>query len=263
MNKFSLLKHFIQADIFFPNHFRVLAYHQVNCQAGKHIIHPDKFEEQMKWLHVNGYKTINLQDLGQWLQGKKNITRKNILISFDDGYRDNLEIAKPILDKYNFIACVFVAVEYIGKKFFVKSDGVFRDMLSQDELKYLEKSGWDIANHFFSHKKITKMNRAEILLEIKKSKQILTQAVSNDYNINSFASPYNRTGPGMEEVLKNERVNLFFAERGVILQKQEKKHLPRIEISGNMELDEFQARFSFMYNKLKKLFFPLLNFISK
>ena len=71
-------------------------------------VSPNKFLEQMEYLNKSGYKSINFNQIY-----KEN--KKPIIITFDDGYKDNLINALPILKKFNFISTCFVVSNYIGE----------------------------------------------------------------------------------------------------------------------------------------------------
>ena len=81
----------------------ILMYHSIEnvsketVMRGMHVP-PKRFKFQMWLLKLLGYKGLSMRDLKPYLSGKK--TGKVIGITFDDGYRNNLENAAPILNKY-------------------------------------------------------------------------------------------------------------------------------------------------------------------
>ncbi len=92
---------------------------------------PEEFDRQMdylaKWFHI-----VSLQDVVEWLDGKKGLPPYAALITFDDGYLDNYTNAYPILCKHNFPALIFLTTEHIG------TDAPFY---------------WDMAAYCFAHTK--------------------------------------------------------------------------------------------------------------
>ena len=78
----------------------------------KSIIILEDFEANMKYLHDEGYSTITLEQLEQYVKGQIPLPQKSIVITFDDGYQNNYTLAYPVLKKYNFHASLFV----IGSK---------------------------------------------------------------------------------------------------------------------------------------------------
>lgn len=75
------------------------------------VISLSEFEAQMKFLYENGYYTVSLKELEDFLSGSGNLPRKAVLITFDDGYESNYSLAFPVLKKYGFKAVIFL----IGK----------------------------------------------------------------------------------------------------------------------------------------------------
>lgn len=88
----------------------VLIYHRVKdleLDAQMLAVSPAHFEKQIEYLKTN-YKILSLQELIGCLN-KKRIPNKSIVITFDDGYADNLYQAAPILVKYNTPATIFIS----------------------------------------------------------------------------------------------------------------------------------------------------------
>ena len=83
------------------------------------------------FLHKLGYKTINFDDIGKKIQ-------KSIIITFDDGYKDNLINALPILKKYNFTSTCFVVSGLIGSSNIWDvnyKNYVYKELLTKNDLK--------------------------------------------------------------------------------------------------------------------------------
>lgn len=76
----------------------------------------DNFEEQLKMLKDNNYKTLTLEEFYNWKQGKLKLPYKSVLITFDDGFLSNYEYAFPLLKKYNMNATVFLIGNYMPDK---------------------------------------------------------------------------------------------------------------------------------------------------
>ncbi len=91
----------------------VMMYHHVNEQKETSVsISPARFEEQIKYLSDNGYRSLHLPEFFKYLDGW-DIPEKVIVITFDDGYADNYRYAYPILKKYNMKATIFLVTAFI------------------------------------------------------------------------------------------------------------------------------------------------------
>ena len=95
----------------------ILNYHRIGPMTDKWInnpLHQKIFGEQMKYLSEN-YEIISLNDLSEMII-RGNIPKKAVVITFDDGYKDNYEFAFPVLKKYNIPATIFLATGPIEQR---------------------------------------------------------------------------------------------------------------------------------------------------
>src|ERR1041385_3839620 len=97
----------------------ILLYHRIvneNSKIGKHKIYvwEKNFREQMKFLKENGYSTITFNELGN------KSSRKNIILTFDDGYEDNYTILFPILKEFGFTAVIYLVTKQTRNEWAMK-----------------------------------------------------------------------------------------------------------------------------------------------
>ena len=124
----------------------VLTYHRLSADSSMtndYTVTPDTFEADIKLLKSKGFEFLKASQLADTsLKG-----RKIAVITFDDGYKSDLEYAAPILEKYSASATFFVIGEMIGK------DGY----MSEEDIKTLsEKDFCEIGNHSYSiHNKLS------------------------------------------------------------------------------------------------------------
>jgi peptidoglycan/xylan/chitin deacetylase (PgdA/CDA1 family) len=93
------------------------------------------FEAHLRWLQENGYSTLSVQELSDIMHGRMDAPEKAVCITFDDGERSVLDLALPLLQKYDMKATLFVVTDKIGRKW----NGL--NMLSWAEVAELEDSG--------------------------------------------------------------------------------------------------------------------------
>ncbi len=94
----------------------ILMYHHFGDAVTNYmVVTPKTFEEHLKTLYDAGYSTIDFSDLVAYVYNGKPLPEKPIILTFDDGYTSNYEIAKPILEKYGMKATVFAIGSSIGK----------------------------------------------------------------------------------------------------------------------------------------------------
>ncbi len=94
----------------------ILCYHSINDLNNSKIFNPNivdtkNFLKQMKFL-IKYYNVISLE---YFVENHKKLTQnRNVVITFDDGYKDNYTIAYPFLKKYNLPATIFLATDFIN-----------------------------------------------------------------------------------------------------------------------------------------------------
>jgi peptidoglycan/xylan/chitin deacetylase (PgdA/CDA1 family) len=102
----------------------ILMYHSVMDNPEPHastlggIVHPRKiFREQMEVL-AREYHPVSLDDVLHFLEGKSRLPAKAVVMTFDDGYSDNAEVAAPILNQLGIPATFYLTVGCLDKNIF-------------------------------------------------------------------------------------------------------------------------------------------------
>jgi len=95
-----------------------------------------EFDRQMRWLHENGYRTITMDELVDWMDGRGPDPGKAVALTFDDGDRSLVEHAVPVLRRYGFRGTLFLLTGRVGT-----SGWNDIDFLDWDELRALEREG--------------------------------------------------------------------------------------------------------------------------
>ncbi|BBM43869.1 polysaccharide deacetylase [Leptotrichia wadei] len=115
-----------------------LMYHSIDSEKNKGGIFIDEFEEHIKW--IKDKKTFKMEEL----KGLDyTLPPNSILITFDDGYKNNYTLAFPILKKYNIKATIFLNTKFIEKD---------ETYLNWDEIREMYESGLiDFQLHTHSH----------------------------------------------------------------------------------------------------------------
>jgi peptidoglycan/xylan/chitin deacetylase (PgdA/CDA1 family) len=95
----------------------ILLYHRVADLPSDPFflsVTPRHFAEHLEVLRAVG-TPVTLADLDRWRTDGR-LPRRCIALTFDDGYADNLEHAKPLLERFDVPATVFVASGYLGSE---------------------------------------------------------------------------------------------------------------------------------------------------
>lgn len=121
----------------------VLVYHNIGPQArGRLVIAAQTFEQQMRYLKAEGYRVVSLADLVEFMQLRRQLPRKAVVITFDDGYRAFLDHAYPVLKELGFTATLFVYTDYVGAG---------RNALGWADLRRLADEGFEVHAHSKTH----------------------------------------------------------------------------------------------------------------
>ena len=122
LNSSIRMRFFDVSQLFFSNMLTVLNYHRVDdpFRAGFDTLKinvsatPCEFSLQMDYVKDH-FNVINCEHLVSYLRGEKELPPHAAIITFDDGYHDNLSNAYPILKERNLPAIIFLATAFIGK----------------------------------------------------------------------------------------------------------------------------------------------------
>ncbi|MBR7081980.1 MAG: polysaccharide deacetylase family protein [Oscillospiraceae bacterium] len=130
----------------------VLMYHHIAENSTEStIVTPARFDEQMRALSDAGYNSVTVQQVINFVGGEGELPEKPVLITFDDGYTSNLDIAAPILEKYGMCATVFVIGVNVGKEIYIHSGNpLYPPRFSyEDAAPWIEKGVIDVQSHSF------------------------------------------------------------------------------------------------------------------
>jgi peptidoglycan/xylan/chitin deacetylase (PgdA/CDA1 family) len=156
---------------------RVLMYHKVNDLPDNPLTMPvSLFDEQMDQVRQLGYTVVGLDAvLAHYVEGKP-LPERAVLITFDDGYHDNLENAARVLRKYGYPAVLFVPIGYLGDPLPLPHEerlaarGILNRTIDWEEVAELEREGIRIESHGISHRPLADLEVDEAAREIALSK---------------------------------------------------------------------------------------------
>lgn len=77
---------------------------------------PSLFEAYLKYLKANRYRTVLLTDIVDCMDGRKELPKRSVALTFDDGYLDNWTVAVPLLKKYGFCGTIFVNPDFVDSR---------------------------------------------------------------------------------------------------------------------------------------------------
>ncbi len=131
-------------------------YHSVKptseiAEASAMVVSRENFEEDLQYLQENGYTAISLTELLEHYENPDyKLPDKPVLITFDDGYRDNYLYAYPLLEKYDAKAVIFTIGWSVGRDRFILSDDPINPHFTWEEAREMVDSGFiEIGSHTY------------------------------------------------------------------------------------------------------------------
>ncbi|WP_372753282.1 polysaccharide deacetylase family protein [Mariniflexile sp.] len=229
----------------------ILMYHHV-CKDQKHskslTIAADTLEEQFKYLVDNNYKTIHFSELKTYSKSKP-LPSKMVIITFDDVYVSQLELAYPLLIKYKLKASFFIPFKYV--------DGVDswntneEKIMSVNQLNSMNSDVIELGLHSFHHKKYNELSISEIEADFEASEDFISK---NKLPIQPvLAYPYGkfpRKNPEQDDffkTLKKHHIDygLRIGNRVNNFPFKDNYQVQRIDIKGEDSLMMFKLKLKF------------------
>jgi peptidoglycan/xylan/chitin deacetylase (PgdA/CDA1 family) len=153
---------------------------------------PEDFARQMRWLARHGYHAISQTQLFAALERGAALPAKPVLITFDDGYRDVLANAAPVLRRLGMKATAYVITSRISN-----GDVSFLTWL---QLKQLEQDGIAIGSHTVHHYELPGLSDPAALQELIQSRRALEAHLGHP--VQWFAYPAGRFDARSEGLVK-------------------------------------------------------------
>ena len=232
--------------------FRILMYHSVGAarqddRIGIRVT-PENFRLQMRFLHDNGYTVIALGDLIPMLDPGRSLPARTVAITFDDGYRDTLIEAAPVLNGLRFPATVFICMGYVaGTARDPRRYWSLWDFMSCDDLRAISALGFDIGLHSMTHAPLGTLTTDEALREIRESRSALERCIGREVSL--FSYPH---GSFNDRVIGLLRENRFAAAcssiRGINDACTDRFKLRRTEIAADDTIEDFKMKMKGCYD---------------
>lgn len=206
----------------------VLMYHRVladeevspDIKPGMYVTR-ETFERHLAYLAAH-HDVVGLDDLHEWMHGRRQYRRIPCVITFDDGWLDNYTKAFPLLKKYRLPATIFLITDQIGTP----------GMLSWEQVREMEAAGIDFGSHTATHPVLTTTDESRTRDELTRSRDRLLRELRRPSRW--FCYP---KGAYNDEALKIARelyVGALSTHEGPVAPGDDLHHLRRIGIHNDM-----------------------------
>lgn len=184
------------------------------------------FEEQMKYLSENNFYFPSWTEVEEYINGKKSLPEKSVVVTIDDGDKTFIDLAIPIINKYNVKATSFVVTSWNGNWLPQSYKSSHLDFQSHSH--DMHRSGANGKGRFVN------LSYKEALEDVKKSKDIIG-------NCTVFCYPFGHYNDTSKKVLKDAGFKLAFTTKsGRVYPGADKYALPRVRVSKGISLSAFK-----------------------
>jgi peptidoglycan/xylan/chitin deacetylase (PgdA/CDA1 family) len=224
-------------------------YHKIHINRKDYLtVDVPQLKEQLLFLQKN-YRFIRLSELIDHVENKTPLPENAVLMTFDDGYKSNYELAYPVFKELNIPFTVFLVADFIGKKQLF--DGDLQEFMSADNLVEMQ----DLAEyglHSTSHQDI--MNLPENLWHSEIRKCIATLEALPIKVQKAWAYTYGNFPRNNNELM--EKLNAAFLDHGVHcalrignrinkIPLENPFYIERIDIQGHKSMFSFKQKLRF------------------
>lgn len=140
----------------------IIMYHSLlkdPVKKSKYIVSPKLFEDDLKYLKKNGYTTVFMKDVIDYVTSNGTLPKKPIVITFDDGYYNNYYYGQKILEKYKAKAVLSIIGKMTDDFTEVADNNPSYAHITWDDISNMHISGlWEIQNHSYNCHSYTDRN---------------------------------------------------------------------------------------------------------
>jgi len=235
----------------------ILNYHNIavapsGISMPKLYVSPQKFAQQLWWLRRLGLRGVSLSE------GERRLNAGNaagcVVITFDDGYADNLSNAAPILREFNFGATCFIVSEHIGA-YNVWDAEKLRDrkpLMTRSQLDAWIGLGFEIGSHTCTHPDLTELPHAKVMEELVQSRASIGHITGR--SITSFCYPYGQHNSEVAACVQRAGYRIAVTtRRGRAHPQDDLLKLPRVSINGGKGLLKFVLKATTPYCDVARL----------
>ena len=239
-----------------PRHIPILMYHKVLPQAEqsrhKTYVTCEQFSQHMRFLAKYGFTPITFKDYFAFRDGDRSLDEfphKPIILTFDDGYENNLHYALPIMQRYGFKGVLFALGSEIDYNKWDADAGEPRhQLLKMEQLRTIAASGFEIGAHSLTHPHLPTLPSETADMEIRQSKLRLEQSLQQ--SVISFAYPYGDYDDRIKALVKKAGFKCAVAtDSGGLMLEQDHFALFRVNIMPSDHRLQFFKKTSSWYRR--------------
>jgi len=180
----------------------ILMYHAIARDGeapSRFVVSQRRFRSQMAWLDRAGYTVISLDELVRCMREHRLPPAKSVVLTFDDGYKDNLELAVPVLEHYGYPWTLFLP-SAAGTRNGWSQEGSLQGRELIDIREAASITAGSLGAHGRTHVDLAEVSRDEAEREIAGSKAELEGVLGKPVTL--FAYPYGKTSEAARRLVQ-------------------------------------------------------------
>jgi peptidoglycan/xylan/chitin deacetylase (PgdA/CDA1 family) len=223
----------------------VLLYHAFskNGEDNRFVVDGRSFARQMRLLSLLRWRVVGYGELARTLQDGGLPPPRTAVLTIDDGYADNADIAAPILERHGFTATIFV----VSGRLAATNDWSDapplrgRALLSQNQLEQLRARRIELGAHTVTHPSLPELQDDAVALEVQGSRAQLEEVLGEPVQL--FAYPYGRLDArAVEAARRAGYVSACTTEPRLARADDDPWRIPRLEVKHGDSLWRFLAK---------------------
>lgn len=235
------------------NNASILMYHSIGGNKAFFTVSLENFEKQLLYLKKNNFKMLKLSELFNRLNSGQSVSNC-VSVTFDDGYKDNILFAYPLLKKYNIPATIFVSTFYIGQTM-TNSEGIKLPMMTEEDIRNFKNDELiEFLPHTHTHKNLIDHDAKGVVSELENSVNTINQIINYQVPL-ILAYPKGKYNQSVVDILQSKKwLGAVTVHMGLVNQKTNHYLLPRNSVDSSTSFMEFKAKLSkaiLCYNALK------------
>jgi peptidoglycan/xylan/chitin deacetylase (PgdA/CDA1 family) len=185
----------------------VLLYHSISdvgsAEVARFAISPKVFDEHMRHLAEEGYSSMTVTEFLPALLAPDGpgdvLPERPVLVTFDDGFRDFLTNALPVLQRHGIASTLYATTGFMGEGEAPGTNRSGDEMLSWSELAEVVRQGVEVGAHTHGHVMLDTVPHATARDEITRCKALIEQHTETP--VASFAYPHGYSSAWVRRVV--------------------------------------------------------------
>jgi len=210
---------------------------------------PKRFEEQMAYLRRRNLRGVSMRELCRGVS--MGSAKRLIGLTFDDGYKDFLHTALPVLERLGFSATVFVVVGMLGKENDWEHAHDPRPqlkLLGSEEVREVSERGTEVGSHGMSHTNLLGLGPELLNQEVNDSRLMLSEVLGEE--VEGFCYPYGDLDGAALQAVRGAGYSYACGWKTRV--EQSAYDLPRIPISERDHFIRFAAKLK-IYSRYSRI----------